>query len=110
MVSPQTTQAFASSKSQLAQAYWTDRASIRAAGGDSVPSIPSGAQSALVQPIQPLGAAQAGGAGAAESSERQPRGWLLLISERPRALSASERAWAAAVAGKLWLALAKGAE
>lgn len=78
--------------------YCPDSAAIAKAGAASWPGVPEGAESLLAQPLLPLEAA-AGSAPAAGSAA--PRGVLLLVSERQRALSAKERAWAAAVAGKL---------
>lgn len=98
-------QAFQASPPQAA-AYWPDRAAIRG-GGAALPCVPAGTQTVLLQPIQPLAEPGAAG-GIASTAGGKPRGWLLLLSERPRALSASERAWAAAVAGKLYTALGGG--
>ena len=57
----------------------------------------------LVQPLLPFssGGSSASGGGASSA----PKGFMLLVSERPRALSSKERAWAAAVAAKLHDAL-----
>lgn len=77
--------------------YCPDKAALAGAGAAGWGCVPEGAESLLVQPLQPLD-----GAGGAE--EDCP-GVLLLLSERPRALSAKERAWAAAVAAKLHTAL-----
>lgn len=76
--------------------YCPDRAAFAKAGAASWPCVPEGAESLLVQPLVPFG----DGAGGS------PRGLLLLVSERPRALSSKERAWAAAVAAKVHDALA----
>lgn len=78
--------------------YCSDRAAIGKAGAGGWPSVPAGAESLLVQPLLAFGSGSEGGTAA--------RGALLLLSERPRALSAKERAWAAAVAAKLHDALA----
>jgi hypothetical protein len=73
--------------------YCPDRGDIAQQGLDGCAIVPAGARSLLVQPLQPFSLeGEAGG---------DPRGALLLISERERALSAKERAWAAALAAKL---------
>lgn len=71
-----------------------DRAAIAKAGAASWASVPEGADSLLAQPLLCFGQA-----------DGSPQGLLLLLSERPRALSSKERAWAAAVAAKLCSAL-----
>lgn len=76
--------------------YCPDRGAIDKAGAGAWACVPAGAESLLVQPLLPFG-----GEGGGSS-----RGVLLLVSERPRALSAKERAWAAAIAAKLHDALA----
>ena len=79
-----------------------DRAAISRAGAAGWAGVPEGAESLLAQPLLPLaGDSQA----ADDGSGSAQRGVLLLLSERPRALSGKERAWAAAVAAKLHAAL-----
>lgn len=85
--------------------YCPDKAAIAKAGAGGWPCVPAGAESLLVQPLTPL--SSAGSSGSA-SSAGQPQGFMLLLSERPRALSGKERAWAAAVAAKLHDALQQG--
>lgn len=80
--------------------YCPDRAAIVKAGADGWSCVPEGAESLLAQPLLPFGTGGTPAAGPA-------RGVLLLVSERPRALSGKERAWAAAVAAKLHAALAQ---
>lgn len=79
-----------------AQLYCPDRAAIAKAGAGGWQCVPEGAESLLVQPLLPFGSGSSSGA---------PQGLMLLLSERPRALSSKERAWAAAVAAKLHDAL-----
>lgn len=81
------------------QLYCPDRAAIEKAGAAAWPGVPEGAESLLAQPLAPFEGAGGSAAGA------QGSGVLLLLSERPRALSSKERAWAAAVAAKLHAAL-----
>ena len=73
--------------------YCAERGDIAQQGLDGCAIVPAGARSLLVQPLQPFALEGEAGGG--------PRGALLLISERERALSAKERAWAAALAAKL---------
>ncbi len=78
------------------QLYCPDRAAIEKAGAATWPGVSEGAESLLAQALLPF---DQGG------SSTAPRGVLILLSERPRALSSKERAWAAAVAAKLHAAL-----
>jgi hypothetical protein len=91
--------AAASSAWRQGALYCPDKAALAGAGAAAWGCVPEGAESLLVQPLQPLDSA----GGAAQGQEHP--GVLLLLSERPRALSAKERAWAAAVAAKLHTAL-----
>jgi hypothetical protein len=68
----------------LGAAYCADRGEMARRGLAASALVPAGAQSALVVPL--------GGGG---------DGALLLLSDRPRALSSKERAWAKAIAAKL---------
>ena len=75
------------------------RAAIAKAGAGGWPCVPAGAESLLVQPLLPFSSSSG------SSGSTAPKGFMLLVSERPRALSGKERAWAAAVAAKLHDAL-----
>lgn len=86
------------------QLYCPDRAAIEKAGAAAWPGVPLGAESLLAQPLLPLDAASSTAAGS-PSGIAAPGSVLLLLSERPRALSSKERAWAAAIAAKLHAAL-----
>lgn len=79
--------------------YCPDRAAIAKAGAGGWPCVPAGAESLLVQPLLPFSSSSG------SSGSTAPKGFMLLVSERPRALSGKERAWAAAVAAKLHDAL-----
>lgn len=70
--------------------YCPDRAAMERAGLAGWACVPAGVETALAQPLRSMGSA--GG---------PSEGTLLLLSERPRALSGRERAWAAALAAKL---------
>ena len=100
--------AAASSKWQQGVLYCPDRTAMGRAGAGSWGCVPEGAEAVLVQPLRPLGGTSA----TAAAGDQLPngagtcRGVLLLLSERPRALSGRERAWSAAVAAKLQSALA----
>ena len=59
------------------------------------PCVPAGAESLLVQPLLPFS-----GGGDGSSSGGTARGVLVLLSERPRALSSKERAWGGGGGGK----------
>ena len=85
---------------QGAAVYCQDRAAIGRAGAGDWTCVPAGVESLLLQPLLPFDAA-----GTASASSAAPRGFLMLLSERPRALSSKERAWAAAVGAKLHAAL-----
>ncbi|KAK9809926.1 hypothetical protein WJX72_001835 [[Myrmecia] bisecta] len=73
--------------------YLPDQGSLIKGGAAQWHFVPRAAQSLLVQRMEP-GSASWG---------RQSAGLLLLMAERPRAWSARERAWAAAIARKLSL-------
>jgi hypothetical protein len=73
-------------------AYSSNRAGIAQQGLGACALVPAGVQSLLLQPLAPLDGAIASDA---------PRGTLLLLSERERALSSKERSWAQALAAKL---------
>ena len=78
--------------------YWPDRGAVRAAGAASWTFVPEGAQGVLLQPLLPNEAADGPGSSGSRGSAE---GALVLLCDRPRALSSKERAWAAAVAAKL---------
>ncbi|KAL4423674.1 hypothetical protein ABPG75_000975 [Micractinium tetrahymenae] len=88
------------------QLYCPDRGAMEKAGAAAWPGVPEGAESLLAQPLLPFDDADSSGIGSS-SGGAAPRGVLLLLSERPRALSSKERAWAAAVAAKLHAALSQ---
>eukprot|EP00879_Flechtneria_rotunda_P006168 GHRR01006485.1.p1 GENE.GHRR01006485.1~~GHRR01006485.1.p1 ORF type:complete len:331 (+),score=129.47 GHRR01006485.1:317-1309(+) len=64
------------------QQWLPEKAAVKQSGLGSIPFVPEGVQSALVQPL-PGGLA------------------LLVLAERPRALSEKDRKWVAAIANKL---------
>lgn len=93
--------------------YLPNEAAVARAGVSSGSLLPQGCASMLIQALYPLPAAAAGKR-ADESSNRKnypsgadipPRvdchGFLLLWSDKPRALSQRERLWATALAAKL---------
>lgn len=91
--------------------YCPDKAAIAKAGAGGWPCVPAGAESLLVQPLLPFSSASSSSSSSASGSSAggaTPQGFMLLLSERPRALSGKERAWAAAVAAKLHDALQQG--
>ncbi len=89
--------------------YCPDKAAIAKAGAGGWPCVPAGAESLLVQPLLPFSRASGSSSGSGSSAGgATPQGFMLLLSERPRALSGKERAWAAAVAAKLHDALQQG--
>lgn len=69
--------------------YFTTQADTKKLG---LSIIPDGCQAALIQPI-------------GNNSNNNNNSWLLLVCDRERALSGKERAWSAAVADKLSMAL-----
>ncbi|PRW61279.1 required for cyt b6 assembly [Chlorella sorokiniana] len=83
--------------------YCPDKAAIAKAGAGGWPCVPAGAESLLVQPLLPFSSSARSSSSATGGAS--PQGFMLLVSERPRALSGKERAWAAAVAAKLHDAL-----
>lgn len=82
--------------------YLQDRAAIDRIGLGSAAFVPEGVKSALLQPIVPISNNDAGGSNNGLNSNK---GYLVLLSERERALSKQERAWAAAIADKLFSVL-----
>ena len=66
--------------------YLSDRGAIDTVGANTWGFLPPGVESVLVQP------ASNGGGGKVR---------LVLLSEKPRAFNAKQRAWAAAMANKL---------
>ena len=83
--------------------YCSTRGDIARRGLDSCALVPTGAHSVLVQPLLPMAEERAGSGGGGDGSSS--RGVLVLMSERQRALSSKERAWAQAIAAKLQSAL-----
>ncbi len=91
--------------------YLPDQASIGKAEAYSWSLLPENSASLLIQALRPLPAdVQPGdrssvegdsGSQTEDTSEQVSRGFILLWSDRPRALSQRERLWAAAVAAKL---------
>lgn len=81
-------------------AYWAERGDVRGAGAAAWPFVPEGAQGLLLQPLLPMATDGSCSGGKAE-------GALLLLCDRPRALSKQERAWAGAIAAKLQMALSE---
>lgn len=73
------------------QLWLPNRSSINSAGVSACKAIPSGVESMLAQHIP------------SSQGTTGPGGILLLMSERPKALSDRERTWAAAMAKKLML-------
>jgi hypothetical protein len=76
------------SSSSPSAGYFTTQADTRKLG---LSIIPDGCQAALIQPIG--------------HNNNNNSSWLLLVCDRERALSGKERAWSAAVADKLAMAL-----
>ena len=70
---------------KLEATYMRDRGAIGRAGANAWGFLPPGAESVLVQPASATGGKQR----------------LVLMSSRPRAFNATQRAWAAALANKL---------
>jgi hypothetical protein len=95
----------ASSSWQQGVLFCPDRAAMGSSGAGNWACVPEGAQSLLVQPLQPFGQRTAG-----STTDQASQGILLLLSERPRAMSAKERSWASAVAAKLHDSLAQVCE
>ncbi|KAI3432648.1 hypothetical protein D9Q98_004194 [Chlorella vulgaris] len=95
----------ASSCWQQGVLFCPDRAAMGSSGAGNWACVPEGAQSLLVQPLQPFGQRTAG-----STTDQASQGILLLLSERPRAMSAKERSWASAVAAKLHDSLAQVCE
>ncbi len=76
--------------------YFVDRAALDAASSSGWGVVPEGAQAALIAPIGPP----------AIDASQAPSGVLMILCDRPRALSQKDQAWTRAVAVKLRQALA----
>lgn len=81
-----------------AGAYFQDAGSMAAAGMASWGWVPEGAASAVVQRLEPVSGAASS---RSSSSAGNEDGLLVVLCDRPRALSTREKQWVAAVAAKL---------
>jgi hypothetical protein len=96
-----------SSSSGEGTVYCPDKAAIGREGLSGAGFIPAGVQALLLQPLAPY-AAWTSSASSGNSSGGGG-GWLMLLSERERAFSKKELAWAEALAAKLADVLLTGA-